>query len=226
MSFAPPKTKRKNSDSPGRSQDKRNALLESVTNLPTRIKGNLEPELFTRLEVIEANLSRISQQQDALLPLMNMIDLTSNVTKNEGMMKSLHKKCAETDEKLARLEQGLKAFQGNIENSISKISVQKQPQVDLSLFEKNFKNIINQINDQGGALRDLETNVVDFQKAIDSQLKEESKTTQRLIENSLEKHKQDINIALNEFRANNQNSFKRYEEVLKDLHLKVIYFQF
>ena len=223
MSFAP-KIKRKNSPgSPGLSQHKRSGFLESPTyasNFSTRTKGIIEPEIATRLEVIEANLSRISQQQDALLPLMNMIDLSSIVAKNEGLMKSLHKKSSETDEKLGKLEQGLKIFQMNTENSISKISAQK-PQIDLSLFEKNFKSIINQINDQGGALRNLETNIINFEKVIDTRFKDENTANQKLIETRLEKHKQDINMALNEFRTSNQNSLKRYEEAIKDLNIKV-----
>jgi len=223
MSFAPSKTKRKSSpDSPNRTQDKRSQMLESPSySFPMRSTANLTPDVASRLEVIESNLSRVSNQQDALLPLMNMVDVTQNLAKNETLMKNLHKKCAETDERTAKMEQLFKSYQSNIDATLTKIaSQQNKPTFDSALFEKNIKGIVTQVNDQGTALKELDNNFSSYQKTMDARLKDEFGNNAKLLDNRLDKNKQDFTGSLNELKASTVNALKRLDESNRDLSAK------
>ena len=113
MSFAPTKTNSaRRKKSPGGSPHKPERAfhssrvgLESPSSmsLPRNSKiatGNPELDLNQKLEILDNNLTRVSQQQEALLPLMGMVDLAPSVQKNEGILKTLHKKQTETDDKI------------------------------------------------------------------------------------------------------------------------------
>jgi hypothetical protein len=223
MSFAPPKSKRNKSPGSPRTQEKRSGFLESPSySIPQpRNRGNLDPELATRLEILESNLSRVSNQQDALLPLMQMLDLATTVNKTENLMKTLHKKCAETDDKIVKLEQVFKGYQSSIDASISKITSQKQqPNIDTSIIEKSMKGVVNQVNEQADSIKSLENNVINFQKTIDSRFREEFGGNQKNIENKLEKIRTEITNIVNEIKNTSSTSLKKFEENLKDMTLK------
>mmetsp|Transcript_2648 Transcript_2648/g.2286 ORF Transcript_2648/g.2286 Transcript_2648/m.2286 type:complete len:110 (-) Transcript_2648:345-674(-) len=109
MSFAP----RKNGVRPKSPEGQKKSttqLQDSPYTIQSRQKANVEPELQSRLDVLESHLSRVSNQQDALLPLMNMLDLGPSVAKNENLLKGLSKKGQDTEDRISRLEEALKSY--------------------------------------------------------------------------------------------------------------------
>ncbi len=66
---------------------------------------NLEYALDIRLEIIESNLSRVCNQQDALLPLLHVVDLVPGLSKTDVALKNIQGKIHEAENKLLKNEE-------------------------------------------------------------------------------------------------------------------------
>lgn len=218
MSFASKKHSERGK-SPESQKKSTSNLHESPYPLQTRSRMNLDPESSSRLEVLEAHLSRVSNQQDALLPLMNMLDLAPNVAKNENLLKGLSKKGTETDEKIFRLEEMLRNYQGEIENTIQKInSLPKPQQFDAALFERNLKMLNSQVNEQQNSIKDMQHTMDDFHKNFEQRIDDEADNNLKHMETKLEKQKLEFTHAINDLKKTINETLKKLDEALGDLY--------
>ena len=196
----------------------------STMSLPRNSKiitGNPELDLPQKLDILENNLTRVSQQQEALIPLMSMIDLAPSVQKNEGILKGLHKKQSETDEKVLKLEQMFRNYQTNVDSTLSKLSTRPVSNFDAGLFEKNLKSIGNQVADQATQFKELEDKFTTLESAVGERLQDELGMLYRNVEAKLDKHRMETITALGELKNGTNNNLKRFDEVLKDIMSKV-----
>ena len=46
----------------------------------------------SRLDLIESNLNRVCNQHDALMPLLNLLELLPSLQKNENIVKTIQRK--------------------------------------------------------------------------------------------------------------------------------------
>jgi len=232
MSFAPTKNSTRRKKSPGGSPHKPERAFHgsrlgiespSTMSLPRNSKnitGNPELDLPQKLEILESNLTRVSQQQEALLPLMNMIDLAPSVQKNEGILKSLHKKQSETESQQSKLENMFRNYQTNVDSTLTKLSTRPVSNFDAGLFEKNLKSIGNQVTDQQAQFRELEDKFTKLEQGVGDKLHEELGMLYQKVENKLEKHRSETIAALKELKTGTNSNLKRFDEVLKDIMTK------
>lgn len=231
MSFGPKKASRK--ASPETAKKLGNSYLNENFPLSAQGKNNsqsqilLDPDLSSRIEMLESNLSRISTQQDALLPLMNMLEIAPTMTRNENLLKNLHKKGQETEDRISRLEQMVRGYQQNIETTISRIgslnSAPKVVQADTSLLEKSLKDVSNQITKQSTAVKEVENNLGQMQKTIETKVTETTTNSSRALELRLERQRGEFSSALNDFSKDIDLTFKKFEDAVKDLYSQVTY---
>jgi hypothetical protein len=219
MSFAPKKEGR------GKSPESHKKSTATIQESPLSIQGrntSIDNIYTNRLDVLEAHLSRISNQQDALLPLMGMLDMAPNVNKNDNLLKSLQKKSQETDEKILKMEQLLKGYQSNVEASLQKIAnVPKMPNFDAGLFERNIKMINGQVNEHQNTIKNIENNFLAFQQSIEARIDDEADNTLKVMESKLEKQRQEFTVAINELKKTINETLKKLDEALKEFYLRV-----
>jgi hypothetical protein len=221
MSFAPKKSVDRRS-SPDSQKKSSSNLQESPFNGQQKSRSVLDPEATTRVDILEAHLSRISTQQDALLPLMTMLDLAPNVAKNENLLKNLSKKATETDDKVLKLEELIKGYQGNIDSAILKInSMPKPQQFDAGLFERNLKLLNSQVIEQQNVLKDAQNNMDNFHKAFDARIDDEADHNLKIMENKLEKQKNEFSNAITELKHTINETLRKLDDALKELYEKV-----
>lgn len=221
MSFAPKK------DGRGKSPESHKKSTATIQESPLSVQGrpsSNEGGFTNRLDVLEAHLSRISNQQDALLPLMGMLDLAPNVTKSDTLLKGLQKKSQETDEKILKMEQLLKGYQNNVESSLQKINnVPKIPNFDAGLFERNIKMINSQVNDHQNTIKTIESNFDAFQKSIEARIDDEADATMKIMEGKLDKQRTEFTHAINDLKKTINETLKKLDEALKEFYLRVIH---
>ena len=66
---------------------------------------NLDQALDHRLNHIENNLSRVCNQQDALLPLLHVVDLVPGLSKTDDALQKIQGKINEAEDKLLKNEE-------------------------------------------------------------------------------------------------------------------------
>jgi predicted nucleic acid-binding Zn-ribbon protein len=221
MSFAPKKSMDRRS-SPDSQKKSSTNLQESPFNVQQRSRSTLDPESTNRVDILEAHLSRISTQQDALLPLMTMLDLAPNVAKNENLLKNLSKKSNETDEKINRLEELIRGYQGNIDSAIQKInSLPKPQQFDAGLFERNLKLLNSQVIEHQNTLKDTQSNMDNFHKAFDARIDDEADHNLKIMETKLEKQKNEFSHAITELKLTINETLRKLDDALRELYEKV-----
>lgn len=222
MSFAPRKK------DPNRSTvgDKKGSVygLDAPHSIhqKSRMTAYSELDINTRVDMLESNLGRVTNQQDSLLPLMNMLEIAPNVAKNDNMVKNLHKKAQESDDKILRLELMLKNQQAAIDQSMTKIaSHSKYPQFDPVVFERNMKQLGDQLNDQKKTLSNIQNKFANNQKVIEKRLQEEHDNNTKSIDAKVDKYSNEFNNAINEMRQAIESAFQKFDEGLKQLAERV-----
>lgn len=118
---------------------------------------------------------------------MDMLDLGPSVAKNENLLKGLSMKNQDTDDRISRLEDALNSYKGSVESSLQKMSTTNKPvQFDSGLFERNLKMINNQVHDHEDTLKGLEDNFLEFQRAIEMKIDDETDNTMKIMESKLD----------------------------------------
>ncbi len=226
MSFARPKhTSRKTSPDNLKRANLGTSFTEANFVSPSQMRSAYriaDPDHLSRIEALEADLSKVSKQQDALLPLMNMMEIGPALTKNENLLKGVHKKNQETEDRITRLEQLMINYQQNIENTVTKInSAPKVAPVDTSFIEKGLKDVTLQMNKQANSIRDLESNFGNAQKSLENKVTETIAINSKAIEMRLEKQRIEFNTTITELNSNVDLSFKKFEEAVQELYGQV-----
>jgi len=222
MSFGPPRKASKPSNEILRKSSSPN--FASGFSLPVQspeINRNIDGDYENRINTLESNLSKISNQQDALLPLMNALDFVPSLSRNENMLKTLAKKNQETEERMMRIEHLAKVYQQSVEGTAVKLNAMpKIIHVDTSLVEKNIKDVSDQVNRQGHSIKEIEANFGSIQRSIETQVSETITGSSRTMELRLEKQRNDFNGALNDLSKNIDLTFKKFEDAVRDLYVQ------
>ena len=226
MSFAPQKkSHRKLSPDSLRKSGTNFTEPAYPTSAQSKYSHTGDSDIISRIEALESSLSKISSQQDAFLPLMNMLELAPVMTKNENSLKNLNRKGQETEERIMRLEQMMKGYQQNIESTVSRINTSpKIIQADTGMLEKTIKDVAGQANKQAIMIKDLESNLTATQKAIETKVGEMTTNSSRACDLRLERQKADFSNSLNDLNKNIDLTFKKFEEAVRDLYVQVIYY--
>lgn len=186
-----------------------------------------DPEVLRKFEELETNLSNVSNQQDSLLPLMNLLDLSPNVQKAVGLMKNLDKRQDETDKKLIKLEEILRNNQIHTDEDIQKANDRQPIDVpDSGSFEKSLKGVFNRVAEQQYQYKDLEGKLLNLDQGVVKRLKDELGSLSKNVESKLDKHRQETISALGELKNGTNNNLKRFDDVLKDIMGKVLIVSF
>jgi len=224
MSFGPPK---KNITKFPTELGRKASNPNWAANIPYPIQGqeihkNIDADQENRINVLEANLSKISNQQDALLPLMNALDFVPSLTKSENALRAIAKKNQETEERIMKLEQLARAYQQNVEGTAVKLNAMpKIVHVDTTFVEKSIKDVSNQVNRQEHAIREIEANFGSIQRSIEAQVSDTITSSSRAMELRLERQRNDFNGALNDLSKNIDLTFKKFEDAVRDLYVQV-----
>ena len=224
MSFAAPK-KSSRKTSPDSMRKIGSSLLEN--NLASihharSANYNIDPDYLSRIEVLESDLSKISKQQDALLPLMNMLEVTPTLMKNENLLKNINKRSQDTEDRITRLEHLMKNYHQNIEQTVAKInSTPKVTQVDTSFIENSLRDVSNQVNRQENSIKELEGDFGNLQKSVETKVTETITNSSRTMELKLERQRTDFNTALSDLSKNVDLTFKKFEDAVRELYGQV-----
>lgn len=223
MSFAPAK---KGSRKPSPESVRRTGNSYMDMTIPSSAQHKRyqsgDPDIIGRIEMIESNLSRISNQQDALLPLMNMLEVAPAMSRSENALKSLNKKGQDTEDRILRLENMVKNYQQNVENTIYRLnSAPKVIQTDTSMLEKALKDVTNQANRQGSSIKELESHIQHTQKSLETKSNDAITNSTRALEYKLERQRGEFNGALNDLSKNIDVTFKKFEDAVRELYGQV-----
>lgn len=66
-----------------------------------------QSQMDQRVQMIESNLSRVCLQQDALMPLLQMVELLPQFSKSENTLKQMQKKIEENESKILKSEKNI-----------------------------------------------------------------------------------------------------------------------
>lgn len=189
---------------------------------PRGSRPNIDSDLYVKYEKVEGNLSHVSTQQDALLPLMNLLELAPTVQKSVGLMKTLDKKQEESEKKLSKLEEILRHNQEHTDLQIQKANDRQPIDVpDSASFEKSLKSVFNRVAEQQYQYKDLENKLSNLDKGVVNRLKDELGTLSKNVESKLDKHRQETISALGELKNGTNTNLKKFDDVLKDIMSKV-----
>jgi len=232
MSFAQKKTIRNLNSSLDKKQNSANSLTQSRTfftkNCQNRSNLGLiespEPPLI-RLERIENNLAKICNQNEVLMPLLNMTSSLPIFSKTEKDVKELQKKIAENERSLLYFEEGLDRYKEYFEDSKYKFEVLSEEKViDNQQLERQIKITNNHLNALHSNLKDVENTVVNLQTLLDKKFNEETKAIKETVESKLKKSKKEIQSSLKESETRINQFFKEHEENLKKYNLFKVFF--
>ncbi|KAM3134634.1 hypothetical protein pb186bvf_013276 [Paramecium bursaria] len=143
---------------------KSNNLRKSAENLPPFDKE------ASKLSHLEINLNRVCLQQDALMPLLQMIEYIPAIQRTDSVVKGLLRKIEENEAKILKAEKQL-----------------EQRMKEPSEGNKDLKKQQKQINDLHQKSKDMEHQMLSLQRWYETKLKEESQTLQRNMEQKIEK---------------------------------------
>jgi len=211
MSFAAPK-KSSRKTSPDSFRKGGNSFLENnLASIHQRSAHyNIDPDYLNRIDTLENELSKISKQQDALLPLMNMLEVTPTLAKNETLLKGINRRSQETEDRISRLEQLMKNYHQNIEQTVSRINTTapKVTPIDTSFIENSLRDVSSQVNRQGNSIKELESTFGNLQKSVETKVTETISNSTRTMEIKLERQRTDFNTALSDLSKNVDLTFK------------------
>mmetsp|Transcript_76412 Transcript_76412/g.88840 ORF Transcript_76412/g.88840 Transcript_76412/m.88840 type:complete len:513 (+) Transcript_76412:104-1642(+) len=186
--------------------------------LPRGSRPEIDGDIHKQYDKLEANLSHVSTQQDALLPLMNLLELAPSVQKSVGLMKLLGKRQEETDIKLAKFEESLRLSQKHTDLQIQKANDRQPIDVpDSASFEKSLKSVFNRVAEQQYQYKDLENKLSNLDKSVDDRLKVDLDSLSKTVESKLDKHRQETINDLKDLKNGTNQNLKKFDDVLKDI---------
>ena len=228
MSFAP----NKNSRYLNSSLDKRSNTAMSLTQSRTFLSKNpqnrsnlglieIAPEPpLVRLDRIESNLTKICNQNEILLPLLNMTSSLPIFSKTESDLKEMQKKIVENERSLMYFEEGLEKYKEYFEDSKYRMEmISEEKAVDELQIERQIKITNNHLNALHSNLKDVENTVHNLQTLLDKKFNEETKVIKESVETKLKKSKKEIQNTLKESEIRINQVFKEHEENLKKYNL-------
>ena len=191
------------------SQNKSNICLSEIQEPPS-----------IRLERIESNLAKICDQNEMLMPLLNMASSLPIFSKTENEIKEFQKKLTENEKSLNYFEEGFDKYKEYFEDSKYRLEILSEEKViDNQQLEKQIKITNNHLNALHSNLKDVENTVINLQNLLDKKFIEETKNMKETVENKLKKNKREIQTGLKESENRINLIFKDHEENLKKYNL-------
>ena len=224
MSFAPSKkNSQRDSYDPHKSRyTSHDSPAQAFSQMRTR--ESAESDLSYRVDVLTSNMVRINQQQEALLPVFDMADISPGIEKSEELAKSIQERNRACEQRLNRLEDLLRSFQGRMETTIPRSSTvePKYPKPDLSHIERNIKSVVTSIGERDDTLFGLKANWTKFQKAVDKRAETQCSEKENNSEKKIELYSTAFNTTTNDIHSGVNVGFERLEEAVNDLYNKVL----
>lgn len=198
----------------------RNSLFESTAKQSTYSSHKFiqNDPILSRFDMIETNLTRVINQHEALLPLLNTQTDLKMLEKQETTISKLKAKLEEDDKALKSLEFELQNFQLNIENNLAKIaSTRNEKSIEVLNLEKGMKGTNNLINGLQSNLKDVESTVLNFQRLSDSKFKDLYQNIVTKVDTKTFRNQEDVKKIIKEFENHISNSLKTKMEILNDM---------
>ncbi|CAD8107353.1 unnamed protein product [Paramecium sonneborni] len=178
--------------------NKTNVLRKSTENLPPFAPSTEKDKETSKLAHLEINLNRVCLQQDALMPLLQMIEYIPAIQRTDSVVKGLMRKIEENEQKILKSEKLLE----------SKI---KNPDGNQ---DKDTKKQQKQLQELQGKVKDMEQQMNNLQRWYEAKLKEENQALQRNLEHKIEKSKNDTQKSVgSEKRVNTEQSKTHSKQV-------------
>lgn len=99
-----------------------------------------------RIDRIEDVVNKLTNQYDALMPLLNLVENAPLLIKKENLIANLQKKHQQTEERSIENKQGMEKLLSSVE--IIKQDLQNQLNNEMRNFENKFYNLENKMNEQ------------------------------------------------------------------------------
>lgn len=147
----------------------------------------------TKLTCLEKNLNRVCLQQDALIPLLQIVDLLPIVHKSDSTIKMLTKKIDENEARTIKVE---RILEQRLKGKSEKNPLQKN---EIGRIAKTCDQLQQQF-------KDFEQNAMNVHRWFEAKLKEEAYSVSRAIDVKLEKQKIEISKQVNQNSKNQTNN--------------------
>lgn len=240
MSFAPSKKQLQSPTSHShRSKNSHHFydLAQNYSHFGSRPSLDTDPSY--RLDILNSNIIRINQQQEALLPLIDHIDVSEMRTcleNNEYLAREILEKNQEIDERMERLEEFIQNYGPKLENrGTGKVErtepiermerIDKSPRAEVRLLEKGVKKIVLKITQNDEILASVEKGMQKIQKTIEEKLESETNTRSAKVEKRIERNMKEFNMTVEDVNKGVEVGFERLEKAVEDLYQKVDYYK-
>ena len=194
-------------------------------------RSSLDTDPSYRLDILNANIIRINQQQEALLPLVDNIDLHkmhSYIEKNEHLAKEISYRNQEIDERLEGLEEIIQNFGSRITiktertEPIERIErIAQSPRAEVKLMEKGVKKIVVKMTQNDEILASVEQGIHKMQKTIEDKLESEMNVRATKVEKRIERNMKEFNMTVEDVNKGVGVGFERLEKAVDGLYQKV-----
>lgn len=206
-------------------------LAQNYSHFGSRPSLDADPSY--RLDILNSNIIRINQQQEALLPLIDHLDIPEMrncLENNEYLTREMLSKNQEMDERMERLEELIQNYGLKIENRRTvKVEreepiierIDKSPRAEVRLLEKGVKKIVMKITQNDDILASVEKGMQKIQKTIEDKLESETNTRSTKVEKRIERNMKEFNMTVEDVNKGVEVGFERLEKAVEDLYQKV-----
>ena len=177
-----------------------------------------------KAEALERALSRVTNKQDALLPLMNLLDLKPSMEKNKIRMKDLDKKFDKTTERIASAEQQLMANGEKTQEGLDAIRdrlLKHGNDVDSVKFERKLKNAFYRVADQHQKLTDLKNKIEGLEQGTEEKAQSEVKSISKTVESQLDEHRKSTIESLKALKEDTSGSLGSLKTLFEEIMRRV-----
>ena len=211
----------------GRShQSELDSPIKVVQKPSSDSKIPLTPEgCLIKIDSLEATISKLCNQHDALMPLISIANTFQNLPKVENTIKIMSKKLNTTENKLTTMEGNLGEYHSFIEASMKSFMNQSSsPSFNVAEVEKSIKGINSHMNSLQNNIKDVEQLVGNLQRKTDEKFRDELTNFSKSVDGKLERNRHDIQNMIAEFKNDIHLAVKMQEEFFKEFqsqaHLK------
>ena len=222
MSFAPSRknTQRDVQDTQKSRQNTHEFSIPAFSQMRTR---ESDADVSYRLDVLTSNMVRINQQQEALLPVFELEDITPEIVQSEELAKSIQDRHQACEERLRKVEGLLHGFKEKMDSMIPRSTPEQRSQKpDFTSIEKNVKSVVTTIGDRDDTLQTVKANWTKFQKNIEKKAETQCTDKENNSEKKVELYSTAFNASSKDLHTGVNLGFERLEEALSDLFIKVL----
>jgi len=239
MSFGPAKKSHQNNPSTHSTKNSHHFYdLPHNTYSHFASRSSLDTDPSYRLDILNSNIVRINQQQEALIPLIGQMDLPrmqAYIEKNEHLAREISYRNEEIDERLDGLEELVQNYGSKIHHEGSRIErtepierierIDKSPRGEVRLMEKGVKKIVVKMQQNDEILASVEQGIQNMQQTIEEKLESEMDVRSTKVEKRIERNLKEFNLTVEDINKGVGVGFERLEKAVEDLYHKVDYYK-